>query len=458
MKIHFIAIGGSAMHSLAIALKKNGDEVSGSDDEIFEPSKSRLVRYDLLPDSIGWDPDKILPDLDAVVLGMHARANNPELIKARALGLPIYSYPEYIYEHSRKKKRIVIGGSHGKTTCTAMLMHVLKGLNQEFDYLVGASIEGFSDSVRLSDSAPIIIIEGDEYLSSPIDPRPKFILYRAQIALITGIAWDHVNVFPTFEIYKNQFRDFIGSITKDGCLIYCESDPVVKDVVENFDYHLFSSDFKKIAYSLPSYTINKGLTSLIESSGEETPLAVFGAHNLLNLQAVCLICAELGISRDDYLKGISSFKGASRRLQLMGENQSSKIFIDFAHAPSKIKATLIALKEQFPERKLLAIMELHTFSSLDTKFLNEYADSMASADTALVYFNPHTLEHKKLPPLEPKMVKDAFRREDLIVMNQSDDLRGFLAQKHLSGENLVMMSSGNFDGLDLKGLFSKMIS
>jgi len=457
MKIHFISIGGSAMHSLALALVKNGDQITGSDDEIFEPSRSRLLKAGILPDSIGWFPEKIHGNLDAVILGMHARADNPELLRAKELGLSVYSYPEFIYQSARNKKRVVIGGSHGKTTCTSIILHVLNFLGYAFDYLVGASLDGFADSVRISNNAPIIIIEGDEYLSSPIDPRPKFILYHAHLALLTGIAWDHVNVFPSFEFYKEQFVHFLESFENPSTIIYCEEDPIVKTLVENFRSDAPEWRMQKIPYTIPSYQIKSGITELKEENGIQTALKVFGHHNLLNIQGAWFILKELGVTREEFLKAIPSFRGASRRMELLEENWETKIFLDFAHAPSKIKASLDALTDQFPEKPLLAVMELHTFSSLNPDFIHEYKGTMDKPKEALVYFNPHTLVHKKLPPLNPDQVRRAFGREDLKVFNDSDNLVDFLLHKDIKGYNLVFMSSGNFDGIDLRSFSRKLL-
>ncbi len=455
MRVHFISIGGSAMHSLAIALKKNGDQVSGSDDEIFEPSKTRLEKYGILPQELGWHPELITKEIEAVILGMHARENNPELLKAKELGVPIYSYPEYIYQRSIHKKRIVIGGSHGKTTCTAMIMHVLRICGIEFDYLVGASLEGFSESVKITDTAPLILIEGDEYLSSPIDRRPKFILYQANIALLTGIAWDHINVFPTFEIYKKQFIDFLDSFSDQSTLIYCAEDQGLEKLVMEHQAQTKSRSVSKISheipYFIPRHQLDHGKTVLINEEGAPTPLKVFGHHNLLNIEGSRLICQKIGVNNADFLQAISSFKGASRRLELLHENENTQIFTDFAHAPSKIKATLSALKE-LSTRTIWAIMELHTYSSLNTDFMDEYKGSMQAADHAIVYFNPNTLIHKKLPPLSAERIRKAFDRSDLIVMDNSLELRNFLLQQRIHDSSVVFMSSGNFDEMDLKDL------
>lgn len=435
------------MHNLALALHAKGYEVTGSDDEIFEPSKSRLSNRGLLPENEGWFPEKITSNLDAVILGMHARTDNPELIKAQELGLKIYSYPDYIYEQTKDKKRVVIAGSHGKTTITSMIMHVLKMCGKEFDYLVGAQIEGFETMVGLSDTAPYAIIEGDEYLASPIDRRPKFHIYKPHVAIISGIAWDHINVFPTFENYVDQFKIFIQLIEPGGTLIYC-----------NEDYHLAKlvkadkSLIKKQAYLLPDHVIQDGITSLIKDNVIYAPLKVFGNHNLLNIQGARLVCAQLGITDEEFIAAISIFKGAAKRLELVFSNEKTNIFKDFAHSPSKLLATTNAVKNQFPERKLIACMELHTFSSLNENFLGEYKNSMHLADEAYVYYNEHTIEHKKLKPITAKQVKDAFGTNNVTVINKTEDLVNVLQSKTWENSNLLMMSSGNFDGIKFEEL------
>lgn len=439
------------MHNLALALHHMGYQVTGSDDEVFEPSKTRLAAHGLLPETMGWNPDSITKDLDAVILGMHARADNPELLKAQELKLRIFSYPEYIYEQTKKKKRVVIGGSHGKTTITAMVLHVLNYNKVDCDYMVGAQLPGFDTMVRLTEKAKIVVLEGDEYLSSPIDRRPKFHLYQPHIALISGIAWDHVNVFPTFENYVEQFSMFADLIEKNGTLIYCIEDEEVNQVAEDCQNKL-----TKLPYSVPSHITKDGKTYLLTDEGK-VPLSVFGKHNLMNLNGARLICINLGLTNAQFYAAIQSFKGAANRLELLAENGRVSVFKDFAHSPSKLKATVNAVKEQFPERKLTACMELHTFSSLTAEFLKEYAGTMDAADEAIVYFNPHTLKHKKLPELSKKDVKKAFGRKDLEVYTESDELR-----KHLLGEkwrkrNLLMMSSGTFDGIELDKLAKKVV-
>ena len=452
MRVHFIAIGGSAMHNLALALHHKGYEVSGSDDEIFEPSKGRLKAAGLLPDSSGWYSEKITNDLDAVILGMHARADNPELLKAQELGLSIYSYPEYLYEQTKNKKRVVIGGSHGKTSITAMILHVLHHHNVDADYMVGAQLEGFDTMVRLTENAPVVILEGDEYLSSPIDRRPKFHLYKPHVGLISGISWDHINVFPTFQNYVEQFSIFVDLIEKGGQLIYCSEDAEVKTVAEDENVTI-----SRVPYGIPAHQNRNGVTVLLTDIGE-VPLKIFGLHNLMNLEGARLVCQSIGVSDQHFYEAIASFKGASKRLELVAEGENSSVFKDFAHSPSKLEATTGAVKDQFINRKLVACMELHTFSSLNRDFLVQYKGSMDKADTSIVYFNPETLKHKRLPDITPAEVKDAFAREDLQVFTDSTNLSDHLQKMTWGNTNLLLMSSGNFDGLNLEELGNRVIN
>ncbi|MFH0866440.1 MAG: Mur ligase family protein [Bacteroidota bacterium] len=445
-KIHFIAIGGSAMHNLAIALHKKGYTVSGSDDEIFEPSKSRLAKYNLLPVKEGWDENLIGSSLDAVILGMHARADNPELLKAQQLGLKVFSYPEFLYEQSKNKLRIVIGGSHGKTTITSMILHVLNFHRIECDYMVGAQLEGFDVMVKLTESAPYMILEGDEYLTSPIDRRPKFHVYMPDIALISGIAWDHINVFPTLENYIEQFRIFASMVSDDGSLIYCNEDEILKNLCENLE-----TKIKKNPYSFPEYKISEGVTYVYSDTGI-FPLKIFGRHNMLNLNGARLVCNKLGVDDDKFYDAMRLFRGASKRLELVEKNKHTHVYKDFAHSPSKLLATTQAVKEQFPERRLTACLELHTFSSLTSEFLKEYKGTMRYADTACVYFNPRTIEHKKLPPVTEEQVKQAFDRNDIIVYTDSNKLVDDLLKMDWHNKNLLLMSSGNFDGINFSEL------
>jgi UDP-N-acetylmuramate: L-alanyl-gamma-D-glutamyl-meso-diaminopimelate ligase len=434
------------MHNLALALHHKGYEVTGSDDEIFEPSKSRLEKHGILPTEMGWDSNNVSEDLDAVILGMHARADNPELLKAQEIGLKIYSYPEYIYEQTKDKTRVVIGGSHGKTTITAMILHVLNKCGVDTDYMVGAQLAGFDTMVRLTESAPFVILEGDEYLSSPIDRRPKFHLYKPNIALISGIAWDHVNVFPTFDNYVEQFDMFVELIEKGGKLIYCIDDPEVKKVAEESE-----NEITLLPYSVPPHIIEGGVTSLLTHEGK-IPLKIFGMHNLVNMNGARLVCGSLGISDSQFYHAIKDFQGASRRLELLADGNGTTVYKDFAHSPSKVKATVNAVKNQFDDRKLTACLELHTFSSLNLKFLEEYRQTMKEADEAVVYFNPHTIKHKKLPDLTKKEVRKAFGKQDLLIFTDIEEFRKHLLSTNWNKRNLLLMSSGTFDGTDLQKL------
>jgi len=445
MRYHFIAIAGSAMHNLALALHQLGHEVSGSDDEIVEPAKTRLAKSGILPEKTSWFPEKINADIDAVILGMHARADNPELAEAIQKNIKVFSYPEFLYEHSKNKTRVVIGGSHGKTTITSMILHVLKTSGNNFDFMVGAQLEGFDTMVKLSNDAPIIVLEGDEYLSSPIDRRPKFHLYHAQIGLISGIAWDHINVFPTLEIYEEQFRIFAREIPRDGKLFYCMNDDAVRKICEAENV---VADRK--GYSIPKHVIRNGKTFIYDDYNKEVPLQIFGEHNLMNLEGARMICNSIGVNNEVFYNAIKSFKGAARRLELLEENDQFAVFRDFAHSPSKLKATLEAVRRQFPERKLIACMELHTFSSLNENFLDEYKGTMADADVAVVYFNPKTIEHKKLPPISSEKIFQSFDRSDIKVINDSMQLINFLNTEDKQQVVYLMMSSGTFDGLNLK--------
>ncbi|MCF8233974.1 MAG: peptidoglycan synthetase [Bacteroidales bacterium] len=446
MKVHFIAIGGSVMHNLALSMHFKGDQVSGSDDEIFEPARSRLQQQGLLPEKQGWFPEKITPDLDAVILGMHAKADNPELLKARELGLKINSFPEFLYEHSKHKKRIVIGGSHGKTTITAMIMHVLKDRGLDFDYMVGAQLKGFEVMVRISEEAQVMIFEGDEYLTSALDKRPKFHLYKPHIAVISGIEWDHMNVFPTKTNYIEQFEKFCELIEDQGVLIYCLEDELVKKVADAAPLNL-----EKIPYGIPKHLTKAGRTYVI-NDGEKIEFAVFGKHNLMNLNAARTLCNQLGIKNADFYRSIKTYRGAAKRLELLAENKSVSVFKDFAHAPSKLRATIEAVKSRNPERDLVAVMELHTYSSLNRDFLPEYKNTMDLADEAVVFYNPHACEIKRLPFINKDDVRSGFNRSDLKIMTKKTALENFLLKKNWESKNLLMMSSGDFGGLDIAGL------
>ena len=451
MRVHFIAIGGSAMHNLAIALHKKGYQVTGSDDEVFEPSKSRLKSYGLLPGKEGWFPENITPELDAVILGMHARQDNPELVRAQELGLKIFSYPEYLYEQTKTKTRVVVGGSHGKTTITSMIMHVLRYNQIQFDYMVGAQLEGFDTMVSLTEEAKIAVFEGDEYLSSPIDRRPKFHLYFPDIALLSGIAWDHINVFPTFPFYVEQFEIFAGLIQPNGSLIYFGGDENLQQVAEKS-----RDDVQKFAYQSHDSVIENGITYLVVD-GKRIRLQIFGDHNLQNISGAQLVCRRLGLNDDQFYSAIAEFKGAARRLEILAENENCVVFNDFAHSPSKLKATTEAVKKQFPERKLVACLELHTFSSLKKEFLPQYKNCMDAADQAIVYFNRHTIEHKKLEMITEQEVAEAFDSPGLMVSTDSDALFAFLKSQDWKNSNLLLMTSGNFSGKSLKELAVEVV-
>src|SRR5665213_53137 len=443
MHIHFISIGGSVMHQLAIALKRKNYKVTGSEDEIFEPAASNLKNEGLLPEKTGWFPQLITKDIDAVILGMHAKQDNPELEKAKELNLKIYSFPEYIFHESLHKKRIAVGGSHGKTTTTAMIMHALKNADFNFDYLVGASLCGFGQSVKITD-APVIVCEADEYPASTIERRPKFHFLFPHIAVLTGIAWDHINVFPTFDFYLEQFVIFINKIEKNGVLIYNKTDKVLQDLVERNH----REDLNYIVYSTPKHEINNGITN-VTIGDKKTDLKIFGGHNLLNLQAAFLVCKELGMDDGTFAKAISTFEGAAKRLELAAQKNGGNIYRDFAHAPSKVKASIDAVKEQFPDKKLVAILELHTFSSLDKNFMEEYKGAMDKADEAIVFYSKHALELKRMNFLEPQIVKNGFQKSNLEVITERKNLEEKLENISFNNTNFLFMSSGNYDGMDI---------
>ncbi len=444
MNIHFIAIGGSAMHNLALALKNKGYTITGSDDVIFEPSKSRLAAKGLFPDTFGWFPEKIHTGLDAIVLGMHAKADNPELLKAQELGLTIYSYPEFLYEQSRDKTRVVIGGSHGKTTITSMILHVMNYHNVAVDYMVGAQLEGFDRMVHLTEDNDFMVLEGDEYLSSPIDRRPKFHLYNPNIALLSGIAWDHINVFPTFENYVEQFRIFVDSIVNGGSITYNEEDAAVKQVVEASE-----NSIRKIPYTTPEYNVMDGQT-LLDTPEGPMPIAVFGKHNLSNLAGAKWICQHMGVDEEDFYEAIATFKGASKRLEIIAKGKTSVAYKDFAHSPSKVAATTKAVKEQYPDRKLLACLELHTYSSFNPQFLKEYKGALDSADEAVIFYLPESVAIKKLKEVTPVQIMEAFERNDLTIFTTATSFHKFLEEKNYANTTLLLMSSGNYGGFDLE--------
>ena len=442
MKTHFIAIGGSAMHNLALALHNKGYKITGSDDAIFEPSKSRLDKKGILPAELGWFPEKITQDIEAVILGMHAKADNPELLKAQEMGLKIYSYPEFLYEQSKHKTRVVIGGSHGKTTITSMVLHVMHYHNIAVDYMVGAQLEGFDTMVHLTDENDFMVLEGDEYLSSPIDRRPKFHLYQPNIALISGIAWDHINVFPTYENYVEQFEIFIKMITNGGILIYNEDDLEVKRVAE-----MATNPIRKLPYSTPNYKVENGKT-LLETPEGDMPIEVFGAHNLNNLAGAKWVCQNMGVDQEAFYEAIASFKGASKRLEKIAESKNKIAFKDFAHSPSKVAATTKAVKEQFPDRTLVACLELHTYSSLNAEFLKEYEGALAFADMAVVFYSPDAVQIKQLDKVSYEQIAEAFNRKDLIIYTNPLDFKEYLFNLNLENSALLLMSSGNYGGLN----------
>ena len=446
MKVHFIAIGGAAMHNLALALHLKGYEVSGSDDAIFDPSKSRLKAHGLLPQDLGWYPEKITLNLDAIIIGMHAKSDNPELLKAQSMGLKIYSYPEFIYEQSKDKTRVVIGGSHGKTTITAMILHVLNYHGQSCDYMVGAQLEGFDVMVQLTDANDFIVLEGDEYLSSPLDLRPKFHHYKPNIALISGIAWDHINVFPTFENYKNQFSIFLDSIVNGGSITYNEEDSEVRQLVEYNE-----NPIRRFPYKTAEFRIVEGVTYLETDEGP-IPLEIFGAHNLNNLAGAKWICQQMGINEMDFYEAIGSFSGASKRLEKIAAHQSTIVYKDFAHAPSKVLATTTAVKAQHPDKRLLACLELHTYSSLNESFLVTYKNSLQTADQAVVFFSPKALKIKKMKVLQPEQISMAFDHPNLKVFTDSLSFQEFLKAQDYSHTVLLLMSSGTYGGLDFNSL------
>ena len=444
MRIHFIAIGGSAMHNLAIALHNKGEHVTGSDDEIFDPSRTRLAAKGLLPEQYGWFEDNISSDIDAVILGMHAKQDNIELLRSKALGLTIYSYPEFLYEQSKNKTRVVIGGSHGKTTITSMILHVMHYHDKDVDYMVGAQLEGFDTMVHLTKENDFIVLEGDEYLSSAIDRRPKFHLYKPNIALLSGIAWDHINVFPTFDNYVEQFRVFLSQITHGGAIVYNQEDIEVKQVVETAQ-----NQIKKYPYQTPRFSVENGDT-LLDTEDGPMPIEVFGKHNLNNLEGARWICQLMGVQQEDFYEAIATFKGASKRLEKIGQGPTSIAYKDFAHSPSKVRATTQALKSQYPERSLLACLELHTYSSLNPEFLSEYKGTLNGADKAVVFYSPNAVKIKKLDAVSSSQILKAFQREDLVVFTDPAAFQDYLFEQDFTDTSLLLMSSGNYGGLDFE--------
>ena len=451
MRVHFIAIGGAVMHNLAIALHRKGYIVTGSDDEIFEPSRSNLAKYGILPVKAGWDPDRISPEIDTVILGMHAKEDNPELIRAKELGIKIMSFPEYLYEQTKNKKRIVVAGSHGKTTTTAMIMHVFRFLGIKFDFMAGSSIEGYETMVGLSDDSEIAVFEGDEYLTSALDRRPKFHLYKPDIAVLNGIAWDHMNVFPTFENYVDQFRIFIGKIADGGCLIYFDDDPEVRKLAL-----AAGSNIRKIPYKVHGYFQNK--TGFYAATHNRVvPVRIFGEHNMQNLSAAKEACLAAGVGEDDFYNAVQSFAGTSKRLEKLNENERGVVWLDFAHSPSKVKATVEAVAARYPGRDIVACLELHTYSSLNITFLPLYRGTLDKASFPFVYFNPHALKLKNLPYLRDEDVKEAFGDGNIRVYDNSNEMFSFIRQQKYRNPVYLFMSSGDFDGCNLKTLSEELL-
>ena len=452
MRVHFIAIGGAVMHNLALALQSKGMTVTGSDDEISEPSRSRLAAAGLLPSSPGWHPERITGELDAVILGMHARADNPELLRARSLGIRIFSFPEFMYDQTRDRLRVVIGGSHGKTTITSLIMHVLRTCGRTFDYLVGAQLDGFSTMVGLNQDSRLAVFEGDEYLTSALDPRPKFLLYRPNIAVISGIAWDHVNVFPTWELYRRQFEDFVRSLEPDAVLVFNQEDQEVGRLLGRLQ-----GPSRRIGYATLPYRVDEEGRFRLDTDQGLIRVSLLGRHNMQNLGAARAVCRELGISDPEFYEAVGCFQGAARRLTLLASNETAAVYLDFAHSPSKVMATTRAVKEAFPSRHLVACLELHTFSSLTSDFLSQYRGSMGEADEALVYFDPDAVRHKKLDPLEPDRIRQAFDIAGLRVFDKLDVLVGHLKNLSWHNSTLLLMSSGTFSGLDTTALARELL-
>lgn len=439
------------MHQLAIALQKKGYNITGSDDEINDPAKSNLAAAGILPAAHGWYPEKITKDLNAIVLGMHAKGDNPELLKAKELGIPIYSFPQYMYEVSKNKKRVVVAGSHGKTTITSMIMHILKEQGVDFDYMVGAKVAGFDSSVKLSE-APIIVLEGDEYPASVEEKKPKIFFYHPHISVLSGIAWDHINVFPTYEIYLAQFETYLKGMEPGASLYYNSEDGEVNKVVATSAQQL-----KAVPYRMPAFHYENG-DAVLDTEEGPVKVSVFGRHNLLNMEAAVAVCMELGIAKADCYKAIASFSGAAKRLEKILEAPGLVAYRDFAHAPSKLKATLDAVREAYPDRELIACFELHTYSSLNEQFLSEYGHSMDSADKAIVHFSHHSIELKGLPNLDTATVKKYFAREDLAVTDDKTKLESAVHALLTESQKpvcLLLMSSGTFDGIDWNSVVSQ---
>lgn len=447
-KIYIIAIGGAVMSSLAIALKKKGMTVSGSDDKIYDPAASLLKSNGLLPSTMGWDADRIDDSIDAVIVGMHAKADNPELLKAQELGIKIWSYPEFIRAQSDNKQRIVITGSHGKTTITGTIIHVLNYWKRDFDYVIGAKINGIEETIKLS-NAPVIIIEGDEYFTSPLDPEPKFLKYDHHIALISGTAWDHINVYPKEKNYLEQFEKLADRTPKAGTLVYCADDKQAKKIGGTE-----RDDVRQDAYETPKYKVKNGV---FEINGDK-PVKLFGKHNMQNIEGARIILKRIGITDDQFYEAVASFEGAFKRNNLLVENNHSSVYTDFAHAPSKLAATAAALKELHPKRKLTACYELHTFSSLNKDFLVNYKGTYKSPDEAIVFFDQKVVQEKNYEPIAEEDIKKAFGRKDLVVFTDAEKLQAHLQTQDWKDRDLLFMSSGNFGGMDLSTFANSIVN
>lgn len=444
MRIHCISHWWRVTSSLAIQLKLLGHNVTGHDDEIYEPSKSALAQHGLLPQHEWWDADSVTSDIDMIVLGMHASADNPELLRAKELGLMIKSYPEVIYEFSKNKMRVVIAGSHGKTTTTSMVMHVLKHNGISFDWVVGGIVPGFDTMVSLDDNHKIIIIEWDEYPDGKINMTAKMLLYKHNIGILNGIAWDHITTYPTFDSYLLPFQTFVDQTPTDGFLGYYQDDQEVTNIMEHTD-----TQAQTVWYTVHPHIIRDGITYL-QTPQWEVKLSIFWAHNCINISAAKLVCNQLDLSDEQFYAAIWSFTGAGNRLQLIHQDDAKHLTIlrDFAHSPSKLTATINAVKTQYPDRTIIGLFELHTFASLSASFLPEYKWSFDAADIACVYYDDHTFQIKRMTPLTKEVVINGFGRSDLVVQDSANDLQAWYDNLDLTNSVVVLMSSGNFGGVE----------
>lgn len=437
MRIHFIAIGGAIMHNLAIDLHKNGHTISGSDDQIFEPSFSKLKKYSLMPKNLGWNADFITDEIDLIILGMHAKEDNLELKKALELGLKIQSFPEFVASQITDKKRVAIAGSHGKTSTTAMLMHILKDNNFEFDYLVGSELPGYESMVKLS-NAPLIVIEADEYLSSKLDQRPKFLWYKPQLSVITGIAWDHINVFPTFELYKKAFTDFIDSHQADSSIFFYQFDEELSKIINN-------STYKCRPYTELTAK-NQGQYSIVlDNNEEEYYFPFFGNHFLQNASAAIHLAMELGLNQKDIYKALESFPGSAKRLELVWANDQLFIYRDFAHSPSKVMATIKAFSRQFKDYQVFFVFEPHTFSSQQIDFIQHYNKCFEDLN-AYIFMDKKAFALKNKPMLSGPDIENAFGTNS--ILNSATELMKEIRKSSQKSKKTVwvLMSSGNMGG------------